>query len=75
MKTDKTAPSVETDDKSICIQREGSLNAAEMESTHPTPSQEGSACVTACVPEKTATKDQILVSTLGFKNRAGNPFR
>ncbi|WP_440949197.1 hypothetical protein [Methanosphaerula subterraneus] len=52
MKTDNPAPSAETDDKSLCVQREGSLYAAEMKSTHPAPSPEGSACVTVCVPEK-----------------------
>jgi hypothetical protein len=52
MKTENPAPSAETDDKSLCVQREGSLNAAEMKSTHPAPSPEGSACVTVCVPEK-----------------------
>jgi hypothetical protein len=64
IKTDNPALSAETDDKSLCVQREGSLNAAEMKSTHSAPSSEGSACVTVCVPEKNCD----LTSNTGIRN-------
>ncbi|ACL15747.1 hypothetical protein [Methanosphaerula palustris] len=64
IKTDNPALSAETDDKSLCVQREGSLNAAEMKSTHPAPSPEGRVCAGVCVPEKNCD----LTSNTGIRN-------